>query len=899
MTRAMMPKIRCITSFDPVVECFSAENISFTEKEALQEGFWNQGEDARLREDYRFRQTPAGRWIVAGNLYANDELRKLFSRKRRSSLPFEAALAELGPIGERNWVFCRADKRFVLQGNELRLSEQELTDSLLAEDALEMEKFVSHLPIRNLEAVAASEPEGEWGPTAQEEMGDVLGWVRVGMPGVVLNDRMFVARIKGHSMDDGRHGIVDGSYSLFELWPAGTRQDKIILVRGSFHDPETGNYAVKKYRADQRDAEGRHGRIALVSLNPDKEKYPDIELDPEDDQAVMVIAQHIESLSGHQYGREPKPAIQKRSGRRNLSPDYVKGHLKKRVEQIFGEPEERKADGERERGESRLVCLDFEAGGLHIETRPLTWLPSFVKKISILVGGKEQTIALGANLKNLTWSQMVPPSRDGYSFSAPGFEDDVSEDLQPLALAGLSYDSGTIFKVDAAGIGRKQKSNQLSRGQEYRILIPPVLRIDSAEIGECHSFLNGWQLWDFTLPLEIKGSIREKIAGLQLQLGKVVPQLRWTAVPPVDYRQTFRGVTLPCFHVQQPPIIKIVGEVNLPGELTLFIRAGSQFKSLQLPQGNEWLVQMDDLPAGSALIQLLHKKSTIAPAALPFFVVNSVVKPVPARINMKVEDGNFVVGEKALLKEEKNLNELTADTMQITGPPLWPVHSFWQDNITSEVECTYLSKTGGIDTSSLLTRTRQKREGFIPGNWIFDFAELGRVVVEHGGNPDPDELLVQFSHLVQGKKKSLPGLIGQYQLLKQVWLEPLFPLMGLAYKDLLVEGLKIAPTGITALMLYRTVRQTNGNIDKKKYSLLVLVPNQELITQKGEGSTWEYADILCKQHGLTFSIISDGLNWMQHGAGKKMKSKVYSLLDIVEQKHIDEFENFLSDCGGW
>ena len=70
-----------------------------------------------------------------------------------------------------------------------------------------MEKYVSHLPIRNLEAVAASEPEGEWGPNAQEDMGDVLGWVRVNMPGVVLNDRMFVARIKGQSMDDVYHSF--------------------------------------------------------------------------------------------------------------------------------------------------------------------------------------------------------------------------------------------------------------------------------------------------------------------------------------------------------------------------------------------------------------------------------------------------------------------------------------------------------------------------------------------------------------------------------------------------------------------------------------------------------------------------------------------------------------------
>lgn len=899
MTRAMMQKIRCIAAFDPVVERFSAAKISFTEQEALRDSFWNQGEDARLREDYRFRQTPGGRWMVAGNLYANDELRKLFSQKHRSSLPLQAALAELGSPGQRNWVFCPADKRFVLQGDELRLSEQELTDLLLAEDALELEKFTSHVPIRNLEAVAASEPEGEWGPTAQEEMGDVLGWVRVNMPGVVLNDRMFVARIKGHSMDDGRHGIVDGSYSLFELWPAGSRQDKIILVRGSFHDPETGNYAVKKYSADQRDAEGRHARICLVSLNPDKEKYPDIELDPEDDQAVVVIAQHIESLSGHQYGRKPKPARRKRSGRRNLSPDYVKKRLQKRGQQIFGDPQESEEGGTREQAAAQLVCLDFESGGLHIETSPLKWLPNFVKKITIQVGGKEQAIVLGSNLKNLTWRQMVPPSRDEYSFVAPGFEDDIGEDLQSLTLSGLSYVSGTVFKVDAAGIGRKQQSNELSPGRAYLILIPPVLRLDTVEIGECHSFLSGWQLWDFTLPVEVTEPVRSQLADLELKPGKIAPQIQWTAVPPIDYQQTSRGKTLPCFHIHQPPVIKVVGEVYLPGELTLYVRAGSQFKALPLPEGNEWLVQMADLPVGPVLVQLLHKKTSVAPATLPFFVVKNFSKPIPAQIDLMAADLKMTAGQEAIVTEGCDLHELTDETLQITGPPLWPVHTFWQENVTSEVERTYLSKAGGLDTTPLLARTKQKRKSFIPGNWVFDFAELGRFVIEHGGNPDPEELLVLFARLQQGKEQSLPDLVGQYQLLQQVWLEPLFPLLGVSSQDVSEEELQAAPGGTTAMVLYRTVRQANGHIDKEKYSILVLVPTYELITQKGKGSTWEYADYLCKQHEASFAIISDGIHWMRHGAGKKMKDKVYALPDIIGQELSDEFENFLSACGGW
>lgn len=59
-------------------------------------------------------------------------------------------------------------------------------------------------------------------------------------------------------------------------------------MRGAFSDPETGNYAVKKYVGDPRDEEGRHNKVSLVSLNPNKERYPNIELQPEDDDGVTV-----------------------------------------------------------------------------------------------------------------------------------------------------------------------------------------------------------------------------------------------------------------------------------------------------------------------------------------------------------------------------------------------------------------------------------------------------------------------------------------------------------------------------------------------------------------------------------------------------------------------------------
>jgi hypothetical protein len=888
-----------IAAFDPVVERFLKIPTSFSEKEALKENFWNIGEDARLREDFRFRQTPGGRWIISECLLANDELRKLFTQKHRSSLAFEDAMIELGSAIDRKWVFCPVDKRFVFEGENLRLSEQELTNSILSEDARDMEKYVSHLPIINLKAVAASEPKGEWGPEAQEDMGNILGWVRVDMPGVVLNDRMFVARIKGHSMDDGRRGIVDGSYSLFELWPVGSRQGKIILVRGSFHDPETGNYAVKKYMADQRDEEGLHGNVKLVSLNPDKEKYPDIELDPEDDQAVVVIARHIKSLSGHQYGREPKPAKVKLSGRRNLAPEYVKNRLRKRVEQIFGSHEAISGRKSKENMESCLVCLDFESGGLHVETIALKWLPNFVKKITVQTGGKDHTVILGPNLKNLTWRQMVPPSRDGYTFVAPGFEEDIGDDLTALAIEGLSYEAGTAFKVDAAGIGRLQKSKKLSPGQEYRLLIPPVLRIDSPIIGDCNNFINGWQLWDFILPVEIEQNLKKQISDLQLELGKIVPQLFWTAIPPVDYNRTIRGEILPCFHIQQPPIIMVKGTANLPGELNLYVIAGNNFQSFPLPRGEKWFIHLKDLPVGPVLVQLLHKKTNVAPVTLPLFMTDKEYEYVSAEITMDIDGTRCVTGKNGLSKIKKELAAVNYDDLMITGPPLWPVRSFWKGDIVSNIKQICLTEAGGLDCEPIFNRTKKARRSFLPGDWIFDFAELGQVQLQHGGNPDPDDLQRQFASLIEEKGNSLLNLVGQYQLLKQIWLEPVFQLMGLEYQELSQEVLKTAPAGTTALLLIRIVRQSDGSIKKEKHSMCVLVPDQDGITQKGKGSTWEYADFLCEEHEVTSAIISDGFLWMRHRFHSKMRGKIFPLIDIIKQENGDDFEPFLSACGGW
>lgn len=891
---------RLIRSFDQVIEDFSSSNSSFTEEEALKTSHWEKGEDARLREDFRFRSTPGGRWMLSQNLLANEALSTWFRNNLKSAVPLDSALDALGTFDDRKWVFCPADPQFVLDDGILRLAAGQLTNEPLVEEPLEISKYTTHLPIHTLDAVAASEPSGEWGPQAQEELIETLGWLRVSLPHK-LNDRMFVAQIKGNSMDDGRSGLINGAYAVFELWPTGTRQNKIVLVRGAFRDPDTGSYALKKYMADVRDKEGRHQRISLVSLNPDKDLYPDIELNPEDNEAVFVIAQFIMALSGNQFARKPKP-LPRRTTRRNLSDAYVSGKMQKRVKQIFGEKEERgETPGHKPDSESRLICLDFEGGGLHVETMPLTWLPNFVKRVTLQAGSKS-SIILGANLKNRTWRQMVPLSRDGYSWSAPGFEDEVGEYLKGLFIQPLSEHMGSLFRVDAAGIGQAVKGSELSPGQEYRVVIPPDLRTSNVPSGTCNDLDSGWQLWDFVLAVEPDEEIRKLLAMLQLKVGKTAPKMDWIAVPPVSYRQTPRDETYPCFHVKRPPILFIRG-LSIPksGKASVFVFSSDQITSASLPEGDEWIIALDELTVGPAIVQVLHEKPEIAPVTLLFFMVDESGETVKAEIAVHIagekkasdEDGH-IVAQYHLGKIKDEGNEL-----KIAGPPLWQVRSHWQDISTSLIKHTHIGYSGEMDLSGLMTRTREKRERLTPGNWHFDFAELGRVSLQHDPIPDPEDLMERLVRLIDEKGTALTGIAGQFPLLKTIWIEPLLPLMGLESEDLSLEDLHIAPVGMTAMLLFHTSRQSGGEIERTKHSVLVLVSKKEGITSSGEDSAWAYADILCKRHGLTISIISDGKCWMRHRINSRMKGNVYDLLYIVQQASGRELEPFLSECGGW
>lgn len=143
-------------------------------------------------------------------------------------------------------------------------------------------QFRTHLPRYSL-AVAA----GPFLTNPEDIQADE--WIEV-PPDLKLDDDMFIARIRGHSMEPR---IPDGSLCVFRRNVVGSRNGRLVLVRNS-ELADDNQYTVKRYRSEKNVTEDGflQTRIRLESLNP---AYPSWDLD-EDGEKYQVIAEFIRVL---------------------------------------------------------------------------------------------------------------------------------------------------------------------------------------------------------------------------------------------------------------------------------------------------------------------------------------------------------------------------------------------------------------------------------------------------------------------------------------------------------------------------------------------------------------------------------------------------------------------------
>ncbi len=141
--------------------------------------------------------------------------------------------------------------------------------------------FVTHLPLYTLRAAA-----GRFGQDMEVEPEE---WV--GVPaGVRPGPDLYAVHVTGHSMEPE---IPDGSIAIFRALPAGSRQNRRVLVWRRGASAEGGEFTVKVYESDKTVIEDGwlHTRIRLKPLNPE---YPVLELD--DDSEYRVLGELVTVL---------------------------------------------------------------------------------------------------------------------------------------------------------------------------------------------------------------------------------------------------------------------------------------------------------------------------------------------------------------------------------------------------------------------------------------------------------------------------------------------------------------------------------------------------------------------------------------------------------------------------
>ena len=894
-----------VPTFDALVAQFAESSVSFTEIDALQSSHWDLGEDARLREDVRFRPTPWGRWILSSHLLANDMLYRQLRDADRSELPLANTLGEMQQLVRRPLMFCPKDPRFVYDLGVVRLASGELSDRPKMEWPLELEKYITHLPLHTLEAVAASEPAGEWGPQAQEKMIETMGWVRVRLSGHKLNDRMFVARIKGNSMNTGQNGLTDGAYAVFQLWPSGTRQGKVVLVRGAFSDPETGVYALKKYMADIRDTEGRHQVIRLLSLNPDKEKYPDIVLQPESNEALSVVSELIAPLSSADFGREPKPVRKK--GQRDIASQWAKDNiadrLQKRITTFFtGQTKKQDAldDSPEREGvwSARFICMDAASGGLHIEAGPLAGLPPFARKLEVSSGSRVWP-AIASNFRTKTWLLPVAPSSEPYHWSAPGFEDVLNEEFTSMRLDGLSDTSVALFRIDAAGAGLALSGSVLTLGKSYRLLIPPSLSSVRLPVSDVFLLGEGWRLWEMSLPVAPDTAWCALLESFRIGIGKSEPDLSWVIVPPARYRQAPSRESYPCFSADQLPILHVHGMHPVSeGDAAVFLSGPGRFQTLSLSSGDTWTLELRDLEPGNYMVEVLFQSTGVEPSRLPFAVEESAVRAVPAFLTAVVDGVGYDIHQlgSAIAPGEFAWLEGMDVPIAVTGPPLFPVSVIWKSGKARRLKLAALSADGCLDMEQVRVLTEELRTICRASNLVIDCRELGRLTLQLDRRTDPDELIVSIKHQVANQGQAVQALMGQTALLRSIWLGPLLRLMNYEMGEMDSGYLADAPVGTIALKLFETSRTPQGDITEELRRVLVLTAADADFHKMAPGTIRSYAESLCWKCGVVEAIVTDGLCWFLHKRGSKLRPPIWDLRKLTDNENSFDMDVFLSNC---
>lgn len=233
-------------------------------------------------------------WLVEtkGEKYPNTYLKVQAANawcEKMSRTPYGPWRYRLVPQRQFQEALTRGMKGFAQLMEGIAGPQKEIQLHLIPLDDARVQKeaFKTLLPLYTLKAAAGYFGNGE---VVEPE-----AWVEAATIGK-LDERMFVARAVGHSMEPTIH---DGDLLVFRSNPVGSRQGKIVLAqyRGPADLETGGSFTVKRYSSEKAadgDTEWRHTRIVLSPLNRD---YQPIVLMPEQEEDFRVLAEFVGVLN--------------------------------------------------------------------------------------------------------------------------------------------------------------------------------------------------------------------------------------------------------------------------------------------------------------------------------------------------------------------------------------------------------------------------------------------------------------------------------------------------------------------------------------------------------------------------------------------------------------------------
>lgn len=789
------------------------------------------------------------------------------------------------------------------------------------------EAFLSLLPVHSLEALAASLPAGQWGGAAAGATVETLGWVPVTLPGKKLNERMFVAHIVGHSMDDGRSGIRDGAHGVFEFGAGDFDREPVVLVRGAFDDPETGSYAVKRIRQEVGD-EGSVARIRLISANPDKTRYPDIVVEERDAAAVTVLARFVAALDPGDRDRRPEPESATETsgvvsppratrGRRDVASkegaEKHRARLAKAVATFFGVPEGPSPEGATpEVGPAVWTAsLEMDAcdpAALVAVCGPLAGLLSRVKTVTVTGGGETRHV-FASNLRSKRWREPIAPSNEPYVWAAVDFEEELAEEMAGLAMAGLAADAATVFRVGPDGVGLRLSGGSVTPGSLYRLVVPPGLAgVDLPTAGGGVSVAkdaairdaggggglsrSGWRVLDVEVPSPVPATLAALLGKLGVGIGADAYAARWAVTCPREYRAGRGGEAYPCFGPEDVPVLFVEGpETLIEGDLRVVVEGEGESLDLPLPAGERWFVEMAGLAPGKYVAEVLPLRTSLETTRL-FFGVDAATRGLPAAV---FDVRASFEGEGASFEGEADLAALGTEArpLVVRAPPFWPVYATWQSVGRTRGRPVFAGEDGQVDVGALLSGSERRRADDPVGDLTIDAGELGAVVLRHRRDL-VEAARAALPALVRERAQAVAAMAGEHELLRKVWLEPVLALLGYRMRALPELAMFDVAAGFGATWLDTTLRRGAG-FERRTVSVLVIPPAR--LALSGSAPVAEACKTealrLCKKLGVDEAIVTNGRVWAKvHARGRLVPTPI-DLEDALRRAALGGLDDFL------